>query len=270
MLVFVHVSKTGGSTITHVLRSSYGLQHCQVEPWHDPWAGSPFTGDDLRRLRAIYPGLKSIAGHRIMGYVDLEATPAPSYFTFLRDPVKAAASRFQAKVRTHPDLDFEEWVERDWTRNRHTKQIAGVDDVGRALRIIEDKGMFVGLTERFDESLVLMKGLLAEDLNISYATVNVARDDRVARRLLETERTRRLLIESQSLDLELLDHAKRELYPRHRDAYGASLHADVERFRDTQERRFHRWNRTLSRLKHYVIYKPSLNRYRRGRRASER
>ena len=265
MLVFVHVSKTGGSTITHMLRSSYGTRHCQVEPWHGTWAGPPFSADDLRRLRTIYPDLKSIAGHRVMGYVDLETTPDPTYLTFMRDPVKAAASRFQAKVRTarRRELVFEEWVERDWTCNRHTKQLAGVDDVGRAIRVIEERNIFVGLTERFDESLVMMRGLLANDLNISYEPVNITRDDRLARELLETERTRNLLVESQKLDLELYEYAKRALYPKQRRMYGASLDEDIGRFLKTQDRHFSRWNRTLSRLKHYTIYRPSLSRYRR-------
>ena len=119
----------------------------------------------------------------------------------------------------------------------------------------------MGLTERFDESLVMMRGLLADDLNISYEPVNVTRDDRLARSS-STERTRNLL-ESQKLDLELYEYAKRALYPKQRRMYGASLDEDIGRFLETQDRHFSRWNRTLSRLKHYTIYRPSPSRYRR-------
>ena len=65
MLVFVHMHKTAGTTVSHILRSNYGLDHCQVEPWHARWTGPPFSGQDLQRLRRFYPNLRSIAGHRV-------------------------------------------------------------------------------------------------------------------------------------------------------------------------------------------------------------
>lgn len=267
MLVFIHINKSGGTTVTHILRSSYGLRHCQVEPWHARWTGPPFSADDLHRLRTLYPGLRSIAGHRIVGYVDLgERSSDLRYVTFLRDPLKSAASRFQYKVQVSGkrDLVFEEWIQRDWTRNHQTKQIAGVDDLDEAIRVIREKSIFVGLAEHFDESLVLMKGLVAGDLRISYKPVNVARDKSLARDLLERESTRQLLIEAQEVDLQLYEYARRELYPTYRREYGPSLESDVERFGATQSGNFSHWNRSLSRLKHYGLYEPALHLYRKG------
>jgi hypothetical protein len=269
MLVFIHPNKTGGTTVTHILRSSYGVRHCQAEPWHARWTGPPFSADDLRRVRRLYPDLRSIAGHRIVGYVDLgEPSSDLRYVTFLRDPLKSAASRFQYKVQVSgkQDLVFEEWIQRDQSRNHQTKQIAGVDDLDEAIRIIREKDVFVGLAERFDESLVLMKGLVAGDLRISYRPVNVARDKSLATKLLETERTRRMLLDAQAVDMQLYEHARRR-FAEQRRAYGPSLDDDVERFRRTQTMRFSRWNRTLSRVKHYGLYEPALRLYRTGVRS---
>jgi hypothetical protein len=265
LLVFIHINKTGGTTVTHILRSSYGPHHCQVEPWQARWTGPPFSAQDLQRVRKIYPRLKSIAGHRIVGHVDLEE-PGLTYLTFMRNPLKSAASRFQSKVQVakKKGLLFEEWIQRDWTRNHHTKQIAGVDDVNEAIRVIRDKNIFVGLAERFDESLVLMKALVANDLRISYKPVNVAHDRRLASDLLETQSTRRLLIDAQKVDLELYDYVENELYPTYRDAYGPSLEAEVQRHRETQSNSFSHWNRSLSRLKHYLVYEPLLRSGRAG------
>ncbi|MEJ2558699.1 MAG: hypothetical protein P8186_21295 [Anaerolineae bacterium] len=179
MLVFIHINKTGGTTVSHILRSSYGLRHCQVEPWHARWTDPPFSAHDLQRLRRVYPNLKSIAGHRIFGHVDLQENGTEfRYFTLMRDPLKSCASRFQYKVQVSgkKNLVFEEWIQQDWTRNHQTKWIAGVDDVAEAIRIIQAKNIFVGLAERFDESMVLLKALMANDLSISYKRVNVARD----------------------------------------------------------------------------------------------
>ena len=270
MLVFVHINKTGGNTVSHILRSSYGLRHCQVEPWHAPWTtwtDPPFSAHDLQRLRRFYPGLKSIAGHRIFGYVDLQENgTAFRYFTFMRDPLKSCASRFQYKVQVSgkKNFVFEKWIQQDSTRNHQTKWIAGVDDAAEAIRIIQDKSIFVGLTERFDESMVLLKALRANDLNISYRRVNVARDNTLAERLLSTDSTRQMLIEAQKADLELYNFVKQELYPTYQREYGPALEADVARYRQTQSHTFNYWNLTLCRLKHYMLYKPLLYLYRRG------
>lgn len=269
MLVFIHINKTGGNTVSHILRSSYGTRHCQVEPWEGPyqdWTTPPFGKEDLRRLRRLYPNLKSIGGHRVFGHVDLEdGEDEFKYFTFVRDPLKSCTSRFQYKIQvSKKDFVFEKWIQQDSSRNHQSKWIAGVADLSEAIRIIQSKNIFVGLTERFDESMVMLKALMANDLNISYKRVNVARDNSIKKRLLEGERTRQMLLEAQDVDLELYRYVKEELYPTFQKEYGPSLESDVARYRERQSNGFNYWNLTLCRLKHYMIYKPLLNLNQRG------
>src|SRR3990172_5630788 len=114
MLVFIKIKKTAGRTVRYILRSSYGSRHCEVEPWHAPSEDPPFSTSDLRRLRRLYPDLVSIAGHRLTGYVDLDGQGVDfTYLTFLRDPLKMSASRFQYQVdyRKKRALVFDEWIE---------------------------------------------------------------------------------------------------------------------------------------------------------------
>ncbi len=261
LLVHIHISRTGGSTLNHVLRSSYGARHCPVEPWESRWGGSPFSAHDLRRLRKVYPDLKSVAGHRIFGYVDLEEKATDlRYFALMRDPIKACASRFQGKARRSGKTlnEFEDWIQKDWTRNRHTKSISGNDDVADAIRLIAEKNIFIGLTERFDESLLLLKRLVAPDLDISYKPTNVARDKTIAQRLLSNERTVQMLAESQEADLELYRYVKQELYPEYMRNYGSRLAEDVVIYRETRRNHFNRRNVVISRVKAYSVYKPAL------------
>ena len=268
MLVFIHMSKTAGTTVSYILRSSYGLRHCQVEPWHARWTGPDFSSHDLQRLRRFCPNLKSIAGHRITGYVNLQENGTEfRYFTFMRHPLERHASYFQFKVqeRRLKEHVFEEWVvQREWPRNQQTKSIAGVADVAEAIRIIKEKNIFVGLAEPFDESMVMLKALMANDLNISYKRVNVARENTIKERLLSTESTRQMLIEANQADLELYNFVRQELYPTYQREYGPSLQADVARYRQTLSNTFNYWNLTLSGLKQYLLYKPLLYLYRRG------
>ena len=267
MLVFIHINKTAGRTVRYILRSSFGLRHCEVEPWHAQWTDPPFSIHDLQRLRRFYPNLESIGGHRVTGYVDLQENGTEfRYFTFMRDPLKTCASRFQYNVqyRRKKDLVFEEWIQRDWTRNHQTKMIAGVADVAEAIRILQTKHIFVGLTERFDESMVLLKALMANTLNISYKPVNVARNNTPAESLLSNESTRQLLIEANQADLELYKFVRQEYYPTFQREYGPSLEADVADYQQIRRKNFNYWNLTLSRLKQFMLYKPLLYLYRRG------
>lgn len=260
LLVHVHVSRTGGSTLNHILRSSYGARHCPVEPWDSRWGTEPFTADDLAKLRKIYPRLKSVAGHRLYGYVDL-ATPGQdaAYFAMVRDPVRACASRFQHKVLTGDKNmgDLESWLAKDWTRNRHTKAIVGHDDVKAAIRLIREKSIFMGLTERYDASMILLRRLVAADLDISYRPVNVASRRTVSEEVLSDERARKLIEEAQAADLELHRYVREVLWPEYIDEYGADFDADVEAFA-AERGDFNDLNIARSRLKAYALYKPAL------------
>ena len=275
MLVFIHINKTAGSTVRYILRSSYGLRHCDVEPWHGVRDDPPFSTSDLRLLRRLYPDLASIAGHRLTGYADLHEQGTDFvYFTILRDPLKLCASRFQYHIdhRQKKHLVFEEWIQRDWLRNAQTQRIAGTDNVDDAIRVIAERGMFVGLTERFDESMVLLRALRARDLNIAYSPVNVAKRGSIASKLLADSRTRQALIEANRSDLALYEHVTGELYPGFEREFGAGLADAVLEYRRTSYQTFNRRNLTLSRVKRHGLYRPMLRLYRgRGtRRALEK
>jgi hypothetical protein len=267
VLVFIHINKTAGSTVRYILRSTFGVNHCEVEPWHAPWSDPPFSTPDLQRLRKVYPNLESIAGHRVTGYVDLNENGTRfSYFSFMRDPLKTCASRFQYNIqyRKKKNLVFEEWIQKEWTRNHQTKMFAGTADVKRAIQIIKEKKIFIGLTERFDESMMLLKSLVVKNLNISYQPVNVARKNSIAEGLLSTESTRQMLIDANQADLELYEFVKNELFPAFQQEYGSNLERDLNNYRNNRNQDFNTRNITLSRMKQYLVYKPLLYLHRKG------
>ena len=265
LLVFVHINKTAGTTVRYILRSSYGARHCDVEPWEDAWSDRPFSTQDLLRVRRIYPRLLSIAGHRITGHEDLRAPGIQfKYFTFLRDPVSMCASRFQYQIghRKKKHLVFEEWIQSDWVRNAQTRRIAGTPNASDAISIIDSREMFVGLTECFDESMVLLKALRVPDLDIRYARVNVAKSSTVAKELLSNAATRQMIVDANQADLELYEYVRRDLHPVFRREYGASLDDAVAQYRSTAQPKFNRRNLLLCRLKQYALHRSMLRLYR--------
>ncbi len=265
MLVFVHINKTAGSTVRYILRSSYGSRHCDVEPWHSGRDDPPFSTQDLRLLRRIYPRLASIAGHRVTGYTELsEPGTEFAYFTFLRDPLKLCASRFQYHIdhRKKTHLVFEEWIQQDWLRNAQTQRIAGTQNVDDAIGVIREREMFVGLTERFDESMVLLKALRAGDLDLGYSPVNVAKKRSIASTLLEDDRSREALLDANGADLALYEYVARELYPSFEREFGDGLADAVAAYRRDRRQSFDRRKLTVSRVKRHGLYRPLLRLYR--------
>jgi hypothetical protein len=265
LLVFVHINKTAGTTVRYILRSSYGARHCDVEPWENAWSDRPFSTQDLLRVRRIYPRLLSIAGHRITGHEDLRAPGIQfKYFTFLRDPVSMCASRFQYQIghRKKKHLVFEEWIQSDWVRNAQTRRIAGTPSASDAISIIDSREMFVGLTECFDESMVLLKALRVPDLDIRYARVNVAKSSTVAKELLSNAATRQMIVDANQADLELYEYVRQDLHPVFRREYGASLDDAVAQYRSTAQPKFNRRNLLLCRLKQYALHRSMLRLYR--------
>ena len=153
--------KTAGTTINWILKRSFGINHCDVEPWKqgEEYYSTSYCADDHQRLRRLYPNLASIAGHQVKPHSDLETVcPEIRYFTFLRIPVARMASQYQYLIqRMHYGWSFEEFFGQERFHNVQTKHLAGKDDVALAIKIIDEKKIFIGLVEKFDESLVLMK-----------------------------------------------------------------------------------------------------------------
>jgi len=221
MIAFIHIEKTAGQTIKWILRSSFGIRHCDVEPWRRRKSPYPFSPEDLRRLRKIYPSLRSIAGHTVVPFTGLEeACPEIQYFTFLRDPIKQCASYYQYLVDRHGKSEpFDKWIHSEWPRNMQTKRIAGVADAEYAYRLILKKKIFVGLLEAFDESLQMLKTNIIPNLNIAYIRRNTAPQQVIAERLLRSSSSLEQLLEATQVDRALYERVNQELYPSYQRQY---------------------------------------------------
>ncbi len=281
MLAFVHIEKTAGIAIRWVLRSSFGLRHCDVEPWKPQRSPEPFSPEalalrpvffspeDMSLLMRYFPYLKSIAGHKLVPYAGLEKICSDiQYITFLRNPLSRTASYYQYLLYSHGQkhhAPFETWIQGDYSRNMQTKRLSGKEDVNAAIRAIQEKNIFVGLVEQFDESILLLKELVYPSLNINYERMNVASNNQLARELLESERTVQMLREANKEDLQLYEYVQKELYPRQKRTYGHSLQEDLAHYQSVQHR-FNRRKVIINRVQRNLIYKPMLYLYRRGKK----
>jgi hypothetical protein len=227
VIAFIHIKKTAGKAIKHIMRRELGLGHCDVKRWQP---GDPcFSAADLARLRRIYPRLASIAGHSIKPYSDLRAAqPDLDYYTFLREPIARSISQYQYRVEMKRSVEgsFEEWIRNPSYHNLQVQTLAGAPDLDRALQLLEHEIDFVGLSERLDESLALMKRALAlPDIDLSSDRVNAAKDHSIRDKLRNDPHCLELLHEANALDIALYNHVKEVIYPRQQALFGAGIAA---------------------------------------------
>jgi hypothetical protein len=279
LLAFIHVAKTGGRTVDRMLRSSFGPRHCKAVPLVDTSTSDPgeldyvvpkYGPDDFRLVRRWCLPLRSIAGHPIALWSDLESVvPDVRYFAFLREPMARGASHYQYTVTyDRPGLTWQEWVAWPVVHDHQTKMFARQADVAEAISEIRRKQVFIGLLERFDESLVMLRKLRAPDLKIAYERANVARDNSLAQKVLADPQARADMQQMYQADAELYDFVVRDLYPSFQRAYGADLDRDVQEFQKRRHR-VNRLNMMLSRTYERLVFAPTISYQRHKRRRNQ-
>jgi hypothetical protein len=190
-LFFVHIPKTAGMTFQAVLSQVYDEESfCAVYP---SWEGAK---DEIKSM-AGNARLRAVAGHFYYGlHLEDEIQPFiendAQYATFLRDPVHRVVSQYNHVMNSddplhreifaaHPTL--ESFLAHPWARDMQVCFLTGWDrvtiksDKRAAVRaaneLLRDRFAVVGLTERFDESLVLFADAFGWRLP-TYTSTNLA------------------------------------------------------------------------------------------------
>ena len=265
MYAFIHIPKTAGSTFRHTLRCTFSGRHCDVRaPLAKRGEHNWLTAADMRKVHRAYPRLDSIAGHRVNCFNGLEdALGEIQYLTFLRHPHSRFVSQFwnNNRHRAHEctPRDFIDFCHDPHQRNVQTRWLCGSEDPLAAIHALDRNIGFMGLTETYDESLVLFKKWLGHDgLRIEYVKRNLG----PVQSDLPIESDARLqeeLVQANVADEVVYRYATEVVYPRLKAAYGPGLADDVAAFRqrnrDTKEEAEPIWGR----MKRNLIYKPLLH-----------
>jgi hypothetical protein len=261
LIAYIHVMKTGGQTMCDILRQSFPGEHCDLQ------VKGVATADDLRFARRFYPRLRSIAGHGVVPLSNLgEAAGSIRFFAFLRDPVERCISHYQYRRNKDEMSDFEPWLEKFANyQTRFLSRTHAIQDpwaiapeADRAIEAVERHVGFVGLQERFDESLVMLSRWVADpEFDIEYRSRNVATKSSIRKQLLGDARTVELIRAHHVEDEKLYRHVRDHVYPRQVAQYGPALADDVASLRGrlpAPQRRV--VARALASVKRGLIYKP--------------
>ena len=232
-VIFIHIPKAAGTTFKEILWRQYGYRDSfKVQ-------SGELTQPSIDKFRHLPESKKSrfclIYGHMPFG-LHRWLPRSAAYITILRNPVERVASEYYYILRTpiHPlnpelvgkNLSLQDYVRKiaDMnTTNLQTRWVSGCVDFDSVIPPYENlpanaldlakeniKNCFsvCGLTERFDESILLMKRILGWK-NVYYMKREVGR--RRPQRDELSSSTLRLIEKHEEKDLELFEYAAKRL-----------------------------------------------------------
>lgn len=206
-LIHVHIPKTGGSTFNSILRGRFPRE------WiYEYFSYFNDSGCDESAIRARLERKAVILGHLDMRCLPL--LPEESLFvSFLRDPVERVVSGYHNILRdpgnpAHNEvagMDLATYLQSGLVRdvdNGQVRRLAGIgmefgwgmvgaEHLALARANIDNHRFFIGITERFDESMLLLQDLLGCG-RLNYVPVNVRRTSRKLPQQALVERIRAL------------------------------------------------------------------------------
>ena len=183
VLIFVHIPKTAGGTLNSLIHRFYPKERIYRYEW----------GEEARLKFEALPveaknELDAIYGHLYFGIHSHLKRPY-FYVTFLRDPIERLISAYYfIKERPHHpqyattlNLSLREFYEQGYggkeQDNGQTRILSGQYDIDTlcnsemlelAKRHLKEQVQVVGITERFDESLLLISKHLNWNLPLYY------------------------------------------------------------------------------------------------------
>ncbi|WP_421901634.1 sulfotransferase family 2 domain-containing protein [Maridesulfovibrio sp.] len=242
---FLHIPKTAGTTLNHIFAARFPEESiCSVYTKEENEFLKNISAEELDRIQLVQ-------GHIFVHDFDefFSGFLGKYAFTFLRDPVARVISEYNF-LRTWPDnhlyrylndekVSLTEYVSSQRPeliyrgKNLMTRSLCGAVDDGRSMleRAMENlqRLHLFGLTERFDESLLMLKRMMNLE-NILYEKHNVRK-----KRSKVTEEELAVIKEYNSQDIQLYDFAV-ELFEQRVNELGDDFKSELSLFKKMNER----------------------------------
>jgi len=259
ILVFSHIPKTAGTSLTYLLKVNFGNRLLPALYRSDA-QGATYRHQDLRKDLKIYKNCSCITGHSLKPFVNFgEMEDNLLWFTFLREPIMRYISHYvhqQENGIEKYSIGIEEWGEKFHRGNWMVKMIAGEENIEKAIDIIESKIMFVGLTEEFDTSLLMMRKLLnIDNFDINYGHSRMKTKNAFLKNELITnlDNIKEILQDKNQLDIKLYEYVKQYIWPRQMEMYHKLNEYDCIGNKSEISKKI---NLASYKLKNNLIYKP--------------
>lgn len=227
VLIFLHLPKSGGTTLHSIIDTQYSPQHIYtIEGTRTRESLKEFINlPETERAR-----FQVVRGHMPFGVHRYVPHPF-TYITFLRDPVDRAISHYYHILRTphhthfsrltSQKMDLDTFMHSGVSRipdNGQVRMLAASEEVPfgqctaemleKAKANLEQYFAVVGITERFDESLVLLMRRFGWHIK-AYARRNIGKN-RMAKEDVP-QKTLHFIEELNKFDLQLYAYAQQRL-----------------------------------------------------------
>ena len=229
-LIFLHIPKTAGSTFHAILNKKF--RDSQVHNVFGARYTAPAIAEFIEQPLSEKSHIKMLKGHMPFG-LHKYLPGSSSYISFLRDPVDRVISLYYYIIKNQHNplheavavnkMPLEEFVSSGiavGTNNGHCRFINGdIDDYEfnqcdeslyeNAVRHIDEHFLWLGITERFDESALVLTDLLGWKKPPYYFRGNTSK---VRKKTSQIDASTLQLIEQYNpLDRRLYDYANQRL-----------------------------------------------------------
>jgi hypothetical protein len=247
-VIFLHLPKCAGTTLNRIIEWEYNpMRVFSIDPIFFLWSYKKLNRWPAKRLAQM----QVFKGHMPFGIH--KRLPQPStYITFLRDPVERVISAyyFARNYALHPNhrwmskITLEEYVRTSPNHNVQCKYISGRPFVGNhhagpcdeetlamAKENLSRHFSLVGLTERFDEGLAILKILFDWEI-AKYAKFNITKH-RMKKATLPPS-TVELIAERNQYDVALYEYAV-PIFEQTRAKYGDEVQRQIDLISQAKE-----------------------------------
>jgi len=246
-IIFLHIPKTAGTSLQKAIELFYERDEyfCIYDDEERPGMAAFQKLTDAKKR-----DVKIFMGHFYFGLH--ENIPQPcTYFTILRNPIDRVISlhghikslpctssdqKFKNKWEAARKMSLEEFVASDILPIMHNQQVillsnlvskkgeATAESLEKAKSNLKEHFSVIGLTERLDETVILLKRVLGMRMRFIISQ-NIAKEKRSIREL--PEKTINLIKEKNKLDIALYDFVT-ELFNKQMEKCGRHLDESVQ------------------------------------------
>lgn len=169
LICFAHIERAGGSSLHRWLHQAVGPYRV-IQP-RSFWTNEALSGVGPRELKLILrlsPGLRGIGGHSLHPWVDFDSIGPRDieWITFLREPAARLVSHLNHQ-RLHMGIPWtlDSFLAEPRFHNFQTVRLGGKASVEAAKEVLETRFAFVGVADRYEESVTrLAEVLSAKDI----------------------------------------------------------------------------------------------------------
>ena len=197
LTIFLHIPKAGGNTLFSILDRIYGKEHIyDIDLCGGDWDAASKGFIDLSQKDK--EKIKVLRGHMHYGLHKHFVSQSAKYITFLRDPVERIISHYYFVLRSNEHYLYDIVTKNKMTLldyatsnisweldNGMTRSISGENRIqlnnctqevlDKAISNLKTNFIFFGLTERYDESIILLKNKLKWSDYPFYRKLNIGK-----------------------------------------------------------------------------------------------